>query len=79
QENRYEISFGAKKMKSIRIDPTTTAGNNMKITEITINAPKTLGSFFAVGYGDIFNLLVYSGIIAACLGFVKEMVIKKTN
>ncbi|MEG0091784.1 MAG: hypothetical protein RSA20_08180 [Oscillospiraceae bacterium] len=79
EENRYSVSFGVKKIQDIRIDPTTAAGNEMEISEIVINAPKTLGSFFAVGYGDIFNLLVYSGIIAACLGFVKEMVIKKTN
>lgn len=75
----YETSFSLKNIKSLRLDPTTEAGNEIKISEVTFNSPKSFLAFFAVGYSEIFHLLVHSSILASLLALVQEIVIKKSK
>ncbi|MBP1550845.1 MAG: hypothetical protein J6C04_01050 [Oscillospiraceae bacterium] len=68
----YTAQMPMKNYKSIRIDPTTIAGNTMAIDSIVLNSPKSIGEHFAVSFKNIFNLLVYSCLIAAVITIVKE-------
>ena len=61
-----------KNLASIRIDPTTIAGNSMEIESIVLNSPKSFIEFFAVDFKNIFNLLVYSAIIATVITLINE-------
>lgn len=68
----YTAQMPVKNLKSVRLDPTTIAGNTMTIENITFNGPKAIGEFFKVEFRDIFNLLVYSALLAAVITLAKE-------
>ena len=70
--NGYTASMPIKNLASIRIDPTTVAGNSMEIESIVLNSPKSFIEFFAVDFRTVFNLLVYSAIIATVITLIKE-------
>ena len=74
EENKtlYTAQMPVKNLKSVRIDPTTVAANTMTIENITFNAPKSIGGFFKVEFKDIFNLMVYSAVIATVITLIKE-------
>lgn len=71
-ENSYTAHMKTKNYKSIRIDPTALAGNIMQIESVVINSPKSFGEYFAVNFKNIFNLLVYSAVLATVITLVKE-------
>lgn len=68
----YTAQMQLDNYKSIRIDPTTVAGNTMEIESIVINGHKSLGEYFAVSFKNIFNLLVYSCLMATVITLAKE-------
>lgn len=69
---RYTAQLPVKSYKSIRIDPTAIAGNAMTIDSIVLNRTKTFGEYFAVSFKNIFNLLVYSCLLATVITLAKE-------
>jgi hypothetical protein len=71
-DNSYTVSMPIKNLKSVRIDPTTIAGNAMEIESIVFNNPKSFVEFFKIDFKNIFNLLVYSAIMATVITLVKE-------
>lgn len=68
----YTAQMPVKNLKSVRIDPTTVAANVMTIESITFNAPKAAGEFFKVEFKNIFNLMVYSALMATVVTLIKE-------
>ena len=68
----YTASIPMKNLKSIRIDPTTVAGNTMTIDSIVLNSPKAIGEYFAISFKTVFNLLVYSCLLATVITLVRE-------
>ncbi len=73
QSNVYTASMPLKKLKSIRIDPTTFAGNTMTIEQIIINKPKNIIEYFKPTVRDIFNLIIYSCIISSIVYLLKDL------
>lgn len=71
-DTAYTASMPLKNLKSVRIDPTTFAGNTMEINSITFNAPKSFVQYFAVDASHIFKLMVYSCLIGAAITMIKE-------
>lgn len=78
-EDKYETSFRLKNIKALRIDPTTVAGNEMKISEIIFNEPKSVFQYFKVEFIDVFKLIVYSCILASVMMLVQEIVVKNSK
>lgn len=77
EDNWYTVEIGLKNVRSLRIDPTMYAGNQMKFGAFIINEEKTLSDYIAPDVRRIFNLLLYTGIISSVLRFVQEIFTKK--
>lgn len=71
--NTYTASMPLKKLKSLRIDPTTFAGNTMQIKEIVLNKPKAFIEYFKPTFSDIFNLIVFSCVISSIICLLKDL------
>lgn len=69
----YTAEMPLKNLKSVRIDPTTFAGNTMEINSITFNAPKGFVQFFGLDGSHIFRLMVYSCLAAAVITMLREV------
>jgi hypothetical protein len=79
QQNWYVVETGMKNITSLRIDPTMYAGNILDFGEFIFNEEKAFSDYFAVSYGDFFNLIVYAGIISSVLKFLQEMLKKEID
>lgn len=75
----YTVDIPMKTVTAIRIDPTMYAGNQLTFGDFIFNEEKTAADFFAVSYGDIFNLFLYTGIISSVLKFLQEMLKKEID
>ena len=73
RENVYTANLGLKKIRNIRIDPTMYAGNRMIFGDFVFNVPRSLADNFRITYGDIFNLIVYTGFISGLLKLLAEV------
>lgn len=67
----------AKKVFSIRIDPTMYRGNRLIFSDFEFNNPKSFLDYFAVSYSDVFSFLLYTGLISSILRFIQEFFTKK--
>lgn len=77
EDNWYIVEMGLKNVRSLRIDPTMYAGNQMKFGTFIINEERTLSDYIAPDARRIFNLLLYTVIISSVLKFVQEFFTKK--
>ncbi len=77
QAGWYEVETSMKNVASLRIDPTMYAGNVLSFGDFIINGEKTFADYFAFSYGDIFNLILYTGIVSSVLKFLQEMLKKQ--
>ena len=75
----YTADTSMKDVVAVRIDPTMYAGNQLTFGEFIFNEEKTAGEYFEISYGDIFNLVVYTGIISSVLKFLQEMLKKQID
>lgn len=73
----YAVDLGIKDVISVRIDPTIYAGNEMTFGTFVLNEEKTLSDYLSVAPSDIFNLLLYTGIISSLLRLLQEIFTKK--
>ena len=73
----YTAEMPLMNLKSVRIDPTTFAGNTMEINSVTFNRPKAFMQFFSLDAGNIFSLIVYSCLGAAVITLLKEIFSKE--
>lgn len=79
QPNWYILETPMKTVTALRIDPTMYAGNVLDFGDFIFNEEKTFTDYFAVSYGDFFNLIVYTGIISSVLKFLQEMLKKEID
>ena len=79
QMNWYIVKTPMKSVTSLRIDPTMYAGNILEFGDFIFNEEKSLGEYFTVSYGDIFNLVIYTGIISSVLKFLQEILKKQID
>ena len=79
QPGWYVLEAPMKTVTSLRIDPTMYAGNILDFGEFIFNEEKAFSDYFAVSYGDFFNLIVYAGIISSVLKFLQEMLKKEID
>lgn len=77
--NWYIVKTPMKSVTSLRIDPTMYAGNILEFGDFIFNEEKSLGDYFDVSYGDIFNLVIYTGIISSVLKFLQEILKKQID
>ena len=75
----YTVETSLKNVTALRVDPTMYAGNILAFGDFTFNREKPLGDYFAVSYGDVFNLIVYTGIISSVLKFLQEIIRKEID
>ncbi len=76
-ENGYIIIMPMKEVTRIRIDPTMYRGNEMKIGEFEFNREKSFDEYFDIEYTDVYNLIVYTALISACLKYRQEFILRK--
>ena len=79
QTGWYMVETSMMDVTSLRIDPTMYAGNVLTFGDFIFNEEKTFGDYFAVSYGDVFDLIVYTGIISSVLKFLQEMLKKEID
>ena len=79
QRGWYIVETGMKNITSLRVDPTIYAGNVLRFGDFEFNREKTVGEYFEISYGDVFNLIVYTGIISSVLKFLLEIVKKEID
>ena len=77
QPDWYMVETPMKTVTSLRIDPTMYAGNVLDLGEFVFNEEKAFSDYFAISYGDIFDLIIYTGIISSVLKFLQEMLKKE--
>lgn len=77
RENWYLIEMPMTEVSSVRIDPTMYGGNVLTFGDFIFNEEKSFADYFAVSSGDVFNLVLYTGIISSLLKFIQEMITRK--
>lgn len=77
QPGWYIMETNMKNVSAIRIDPTMYAGNVLEFGDFIINEEKAFADYFTVSYGDVFNLILYTGVISSVLKFLQEMLKKQ--
>ena len=75
----YTVETSMKNVTALRVDPTMYAGNVLTFGDFIFNREKTLGDYFAVSYSDVFNLIIYTGIISSVLKFLQEIIRKEID
>ena len=79
QPGWYIVETSMKNVTAIRLDPTMYAGNVLTFGDFILNQEKTFGDYFTVSYGDVFDLIIYTGIISSILKFLQEMIKKEID
>ena len=64
-EGVYEFLLPSFGVESLRLDPASRSGVVMTDVTITLNAPRSVWSYFAMSNGELFNYVVYTGMAAA--------------
>lgn len=72
----YTGRLPATQVASIRLDPTTIAGNLIDIDSVVINPPLSLADYLSVTPYHLLMWVVYSLLLAAILRFVQEFFTK---
>lgn len=73
RENIYVADLGLRYVEKLRIDPTMYGGNVMTFGSFVFNRNKSLWEYFSVSYGDVFNLIVYTGFVSGLLKLLAEI------
>lgn len=79
QTGWYMVETSMKNVTALRVDPTMYAGNVLTFGDFIFNQEKSLGDYFTVSYSDVFNLIVYTGIISSALKFLQEIIRKEID
>lgn len=77
QPGWYTMETSMLDVATIRIDPTMYAGNILEFGDFIFNEEKSFADYFTVSYGDIFNLILYTGVVSSVLKFLQEMLKKQ--
>ena len=77
ETNWYIMETGMKNITAIRLDPTMYAGNILTFGGFIFNREKSFGDYFALSYSDVYNFILYTGIISSVLKFLQEMITRK--
>ena len=75
----YMVETSMMDITALRIDPTMYAGNMLTFGDFIFNEEKNFGDYFSVSYGDVFDLVVYTGIISSVLKFLQEILKKEID
>ncbi len=76
-ENGYIVTMPMKTVTEIRFDPTMYPGNDLTLSDFSLNEEKSIGEYFAVPAERIFDLILYTLVISACLKYGLDFVLKK--
>lgn len=79
EDGYYEFDLPAKKVLSVRIDPTMYAGNELSFGDFVFNGEKSAADYYRVDYTHLYLLIVYTVILSSCIRFVQELFIKFTK
>lgn len=79
QSNWYMVDTSMMDITALRIDPTMYAGNILGFGDFIFNEEKAFSDYFDISYGDVFDLIVYTGIISSVLKFLQEMLKREIN
>ncbi len=77
KENGYIISLPVKDVDAVRIDPTMYRGNRLTFSRFEFNSEKSFGDYFGISYSNIFDFIIYTAVISACLKYAQELILKK--
>ena len=69
----YILETSMKNVTALRIDPTMYAGNVLEFGDFIFNGEKSFLDYFTVSYGDVYNLIIYTGIVSSILKFLQEI------
>lgn len=73
QTGWYMVETSMLDVTALRLDPTMYAGNVLTFGDFIFNAEKTIGEYFEISYGHVFDFIIYTGIISSVLKFLQEM------
>lgn len=79
QPGWYTVETSMLDVTALRLDPTMYAGNILDFGDFVFNREKSFGEYFAVSYGDVFDLIVWTGIISSVLKFLQEIIRKEID
>ncbi len=79
QSGWYMVETSMMDVTGLRIDPTMYAGNVLTFSDFIFNEEKSFSDYFTVSYGDVFDLIVYAGVISSVLKFLQEMLKKEID
>lgn len=68
-EGVYEFLLPSFGIEVIRLDPASRGGVRMDNLTVTVNAPRSVWSYYAMTNGEAFNYVVYTGLAAAAAGW----------
>ena len=77
EPNWYIIETPIKDITAIRLDPTMYIGNELIFGDFIFNREKSVGDFFEITHGRMYELVVYTAIISSCLRWLQEFITKK--
>ena len=75
----FTASIPLTEVTSIRIDPTTLAGNLMNYGDFVVNPQKTLTDFLAPDGYTVLSSTIYSLVLFAILSFIKDFFTKSSK
>ncbi len=76
-ENGYIITLPLKEVTRIRIDPTMYRGNEMILGDFRFNREKSVSEYYSIDYTAVYNLILYTAVLSACLKYLQELILKK--
>lgn len=74
QPDWYVVETSMKDVTALRLDPTMYAGNVLEFGDFIFNESKSFSDYFEISYGEVFNLILYTGIISSVLKFLQEII-----
>ena len=77
EENRYIVTMPVKEVTAIRLDPSMFAGNDLTFGDFVFNTEKSFGDYFDISYSRVFDLILYTAVISACLKYAQEFLLRK--
>ncbi len=74
ENGNYTAEFNlAKRVDSLRLDPTIYGGNIMEIGEITINTPKSFVQYFSITPSHVYYFVMLTTMLSCLAGFALDI------
>ena len=77
EPNWYIVETPVKDVTALRLDPTMYIGNELMFGDFIFNREKSIGDYFTVTPGRVYELIVYTALISSCLRWLQEFITKK--